>query len=65
MGIGDAYVTKSFKCAFRAVRAGLRVEAEWAEGTEILELRKALAVEIIKRILSGCCLYRYHDCGCR
>jgi hypothetical protein len=59
--IRDAYVTKSFECAFGAMRAGFRVEAEWAEGAEILELRKTFAVEVIKSILSGWCLYGDHD----
>lgn len=57
----DTYVTKPFECAFRAMRAEFRVQTEWAEGAQILELRKALAVEVIKRILSGWCLNGYHD----
>jgi hypothetical protein len=43
------------------VRAGLGVEAERAEGTEILKFWDALAVESVKRVLRRWCLDRDHD----
>jgi hypothetical protein len=42
------------------MRAWLGVEAEGAEGAEILELGKAFAVETVERVSSGRCLNCHH-----